>query len=134
MHVQSNGGWLGGWLGGRLGGRVAGWPAGRNPPPPLLAGAAPLQVPFPRKCTRAQRDRFQYEGWNEGLQDNRASRGPSVRPSGPHRAHCGVLGVRLGWDSFEKEISLGREACFKPGNSGAIRLPLHGDVIHRGVE
>ena len=40
----------------------------------------------------------------------------------------------MGWDPFEKEISLGSEAGFTPSNSGAVTLPLHWDVIHCGVE
>ena len=92
-----------------------------------------LQVPLPCDCTRAQRDRFQYKGWDEGLKNNRASRGPSVRPSGPHRAYCGVVEVRVGWDPFEKEVSLGSEAGFTPSNSGAVRLPLQWGKGGRGA-
>ena len=40
----------------------------------------------------------------------------------------------MGLDPFEKEVFLGSGAGFTPINSGAVRLPLHWDVIGCGVK
>ena len=40
----------------------------------------------------------------------------------------------MGWNPLEKQVSLGREAGFTPSNIGDVRIPIHWDVSHCGVE